>query len=198
MDKLKIEYVDINTLKEYEKNAKLHPQEQIEQIKKSIQEFNMIDPIGVWKDNSIIEGNGRYKACMQLGIKEVPIIRLDHLTDEERKAYTLAHNKLTMNTDFDFNILDSELASIININMEDFDFEISNIDADDFGTDFELPDGDKSEICQMTFTLHEKQKELIEYAMALVKDNIEETFGNTNSNGNKLYEVIRQWVELKK
>ena len=124
MDNLKIEYVDINTLKEYEKNAKLHPQEQIEQIKKSIQEFNMIDPIGVWKDNSIIEGNGRYKACMQLGIKEVPIIRLNHLTDEERKAYTLAHNKLTMNSDFDLDILNDELDDILNIDMSDFGFDL--------------------------------------------------------------------------
>ena len=196
---MEIVKIKINNLKPYKNNAKKHPKEQIEQIKKSIQEFGMNDPIAVWgKDNLIVEGHGRLEALKELGYKEVECIRLDHLTDEERKAYTLAHNKLTMNTDFDFNILDSELASIININMEDFDFEISNIDADDFGTDFELPDGDKSEICQMTFTLHEKQKELIEYAMGLVKDNIEETFGNTNSNGNKLYEVIRQWVELKK
>ena len=106
------------------KNAKLHPQEQIEQIKKSIQEFNMIDPIGVWKDNSIIEGNGRYKACMQLGIKEVPIIRLEHLSDEERKAYTLAHNKLTMNSDFDLDILNDELDDILNIDMSDFGFDL--------------------------------------------------------------------------
>ena len=124
MDNLKIEYVDINTLKEYEKNAKLHPQEQIEQIKKSIQEFNMIDPIGVWKDNSIIEGNGRYKACMQLGIKEVPIIRLDHLTDEERKAYILVHNKLNMDTGFDLDILNDELLNIDTIDMNDFGLEI--------------------------------------------------------------------------
>lgn len=126
MENLKIEYVDINTLKEYEKNAKLHPQEQIEQIKKSIQSFNMIDPIGVWKDNTIIEGNGRYKACKELGYTKVPIIRLDHLTDEERKAYTLAHNKLTMNSDFDLDILQEELDNFDTIDMSDFGFE--NID----------------------------------------------------------------------
>ncbi len=130
MNDLKVEYVNIDTLKEYEKNAKLHPQEQIEQIKKSIQRFNMIDPIGVWKDNSIIEGNGRYKACKQLGIKKVPIIRLDHLSDEERKAYTLTHNKLTMNSDFDIDILNAELDDIVNINMEDFGFDL-NLDFDD-------------------------------------------------------------------
>ena len=134
MDNLKIEYVDINTLKEYEKNAKLHPQEQIEQIKKSIQEFNMIDPIGVWKDNSIIEGNGRYKACMQLGIKEVPIIRLDHLSDEERKAYTLAHNKLTMNSDFDIDILKTELE---NLKELDFDLELTGFNIDELDDIFQ-------------------------------------------------------------
>ena len=122
MDKLKIEYVDINSIKPYKNNAKEHPQEQIEQIKNSIKQFNMIDPIGIWKDE-IVEGHGRLIACKELGYKEVPIIRLDHLTDEERKAYTLAHNKLTMNSDFDIDILNNELDDILNIDMSDFGFE---------------------------------------------------------------------------
>lgn len=53
MDKLKIEYVNINSIKPYKGNAKLHPKEQIEQIKKSIEQFNMIDPIGIWKDEIV-------------------------------------------------------------------------------------------------------------------------------------------------
>ena len=122
MDKLKIEYVDINTIKPYKNNAKQHPREQIEQIKKSIERFGMDDPIGIWQDE-IVEGHGRLIACKELGMTEVPIIRLDHLTDEERKAYTLAHNKLTMNSDFDIKMLNRELEDIININMEDFGFE---------------------------------------------------------------------------
>jgi site-specific DNA-methyltransferase (adenine-specific) len=123
MDKLKIEYVDINSIKPYKNNAKEHPQEQIEQIKNSIKQFNMIDPIGIWKDE-IVEGHGRLIACKELGYKEVPIIRLDHLSDEERKAYTLAHNKLTMNSDFDLDILNNELDDILNIDMSDFGFEL--------------------------------------------------------------------------
>lgn len=123
MDKLKIEYVDIESIKPYKNNAKLHPQEQIEQIKKSINEFGMDDPIAIWKDE-IVEGHGRLIACKQLGIQEIPIIRLDHLTDEERKAYTLVHNKLTMNSDFNLEILEEELKSIENIDMESFDFDI--------------------------------------------------------------------------
>ena len=122
MNKLKVEYVNINSIKPYKNNAKLHPQEQIEQIKNSIEQFGMDDPIGIWNDE-IVEGHGRLIACKELGYTEVPIIRLDHLTDEERKAYTLAHNKLTMNSDFDLDILNEELDSILNIDMEDFGFE---------------------------------------------------------------------------
>ena len=121
MEKLKIEYVGIDSIKPYKNNAKEHPKEQIEQIKTSIEKFGMDDPIGVW-NNEIVEGHGRLIACKELGMKEVPIIRLDHLTDEERKAYTLAHNKLTMNSDFDLDILNQELNSIVSINMEDFGF----------------------------------------------------------------------------
>ena len=117
---MKIEYISIDKIKPYKNNAKLHPREQIEQIKKSIEKFGMNDPIGIWK-NEIVEGHGRLIACKELGYTEVPIIRLDHMTDEERKAYGLVHNKLTMNSDFDFDILESELEDI-DIDMKQFGF----------------------------------------------------------------------------
>ena len=127
---LKVKYININELIPYTKNAKLHPAEQIEQIKKSITEFGMNDPIAIDKNNIIVEGHGRLIACKELGYTEVPIIRLDHLSDEERKAYTLAHNKLTMNSDFDIDILNDELDDILNIDMSDFGFENIDIDWD--------------------------------------------------------------------
>lgn len=121
---LKIEMVDINELTPYKRNAKLHPKEQIEQIKESITQFGMIDPIGIYgKNNVIVEGHGRWISCKELGLNEVPCIRLDHLSDEERKAYTLAHNKLTMNSDFDYELLNEELNDIFDIDMELFGFE---------------------------------------------------------------------------
>ena len=81
--------------------------------------------------------------------------------------------------------------------MEDLGFEIDNINEDEFDTDFELADGEKSEIEQITFTLHHEQAEYIKYAISIVEE-CKETFGNTNKNGNAIYEVVRQWAELKK
>lgn len=117
---LKIEYVPIDSIKPYSKNAKTHPAEQIEQIKKSIQEFGFKDPLAVWK-NEVMAGNGRLQAAKELGLKELPIVRLDDLTDEQRRAYALVHNKLTMNSSFDDGILSEELDNILDIDMSMFD-----------------------------------------------------------------------------
>lgn len=119
---LTIEYMPLSELKAYSNNAKIHTEEQIEQIKRSIQEFGMNDPIAIWKNNEIIEGHGRLIACTELGIDEVPVIRLDHLTDDKRKAYALVHNKLNMNTGFDDDVLDMELDDI-EVDMSDYGFE---------------------------------------------------------------------------
>ncbi len=127
---MEIEIIDINKIKPYEKNAKLHPPEQIEQIKKSIVEFGNNDPIAIDENNIIIEGHGRYLALKELGYKEAQCIRLNHLNDEQKRAYMLAHNKLTMNTDFDFEMLEEEINSIINFDMSDFGFDDININND--------------------------------------------------------------------
>jgi ParB-like chromosome segregation protein Spo0J len=83
---LQIEYVDINSIKPYKRNAKTHPIEQIRQIEDSIRQFGMDDPIAIWH-GEVVEGHGRLIACKNLGYKEVPVIRLDNLTDEQRRAY---------------------------------------------------------------------------------------------------------------
>jgi len=121
---LKIEYLPIEELKPYANNAKEHPAEQIEQIKKSIQEFGFDDPIGIWKDE-IVEGHGRLIAALELGIDTVPVIRLDHLTDDQRRAYALVHNKLTMNSDFNLDLLQIELDDI-DIDLTDFGFDLED------------------------------------------------------------------------
>ena len=121
---MEIVYKNINELKPYKNNAKKHPQNQIDKIKKSIEEFGFNDPIGIDKNNMIIEGHGRYEALKQLGVKQVPCIELNNMTEEQKKAYILVHNKLNMDTGFDNSILNDELLSIDTIDMSEFDLDI--------------------------------------------------------------------------
>lgn len=158
--KLKVEYIPIDDIKPYENNAKIHTEEQIEQIKKSIKEFGMNDPIGIWRDNIIIEGHGRLMACKELGMEEVPVIRLDDLTDDQRKAYTLIHNQTTMNTGFDLDILNQELQNI-------------EFDMFDFGFDIELDD-------------IEEEKEIIEDEVPEIPVEPKAKYGNVYRLGNHI------------
>lgn len=146
---MEIVMVRVEELVPYANNAKLHPHEQVDQIAASIEEFGDCDPIALWHnadgESEIVEGHGRVMALQKLGIEEAPAIYLDHLSDEERRAYALVHNKLTMNTGFDFEILVGEVGAIDGIDMAQFGFdtevpdfgEIFNtseeIDIDDFG-----------------------------------------------------------------
>ena len=124
MEELKIEYVDIKSIKPYKKNARKHSKESVDVIAESIQEFGMADPIAVWK-NTIVEGHGRLLACKKLGLEKVPIVRLDYMTDEQRKAYTLAHNKTQEFSSWDFDLLPNELEHIFDVDMSKFGFELT-------------------------------------------------------------------------
>lgn len=139
---LKVEYVPLEEIKVYARNAKLHPAEQIEQIKKSIQEFGMVDPVAVW-NGEIVEGHGRYIACTELGIEKIPVIRLDGLSDKERKAYALAHNKLTMNSGWEHSLLDMEIESIESIVMREYGLDLSHVDIDDLDDIFNEEEEEK-------------------------------------------------------
>lgn len=169
----------------------------VDAVAASIREFGWQQPIVVDKDGVIIAGHTRYKAAKKLKLKEIPVVVAENLTDDQVKAYRLADNKTGELAEWNFAALEEELAAVSEIDMSAFGFDAS-ISPEDFDDSFSLPDGEKPEIVQMTFTLHEKQKELIEYAMELVGPEISETFGNTNKNGNALYEVVRQWAEQRK
>lgn len=123
---MQIEKISIDKLTPYENNAKKHTAEQIEQIKESIRAFGNNDPLGIAGENNVIfVGNGRYIALKELGYKEAYCIRLDHLTEKERKAYAIAHNKLTMNTGFDDELLRLEFEDLQEI---DFNLELTGFD----------------------------------------------------------------------
>lgn len=147
-EELKIEYIDIDKLKPYERNARKHQQADVDTIKNSILEFGMCDPIGIWND-TIVEGHGRLIALKQLGYKKVPCIRLDFLTDEQRRAYGLAHNKTAEMSEWDWEFLDAELNDICDIDMTDFGFDISEDEKkeaieDDY--EVELPEEPKAKL----------------------------------------------------
>lgn len=120
---MEFEYINIDELKEYEGNAKRHPKKQIRQIMKSIEDYGYNDPIGIDENNMILEGHGRLQALKELGYKEIPVVRLTGMTEEEKKAYILVHNKINMNTGFDDEKLFGELDSL-KIDLSDFGFNM--------------------------------------------------------------------------
>ncbi|MBF0395758.1 MAG: site-specific DNA-methyltransferase [Desulfobacterales bacterium] len=133
----------LEDLKEYKNNTKLHPDEQIKQIAASIIEFGFNDPVAIDEVSSlIIEGHGRYLAAKELGMKEIPVIKLGHLTETQRRAYAIAHNKLTLNTGFDEELLRKEFEYLQNL---DFDLELTGFNMDEIGDilveDFEEKEG---------------------------------------------------------
>lgn len=125
---MEIVKISIKDLKPYENNVKKHPREQIEQIKSSIKKFGNNDPIAVDENYVIIEGHGRYEALCDLGYKEAECIILKGLTEEQKNAYRLVHNKLTMNTDFELDGLIKELDKITKFDMSEFDFDLKELD----------------------------------------------------------------------
>ena len=122
---LKTKLINLNEITPYENNAKEHPDWQIAQIKNSIEQFGFNDPIAVNENMGIIEGHGRYLAAKELGLKKVPCIILSGMTADEERAYIIAHNKLTMNTGFDLEVLEYELNAL---KVEDFDLSLTGFE----------------------------------------------------------------------
>ncbi|WP_369913081.1 site-specific DNA-methyltransferase [Streptococcus merionis] len=120
-----LEVVALPSLIPYEHNAKKHPKYQVEQIAESIKTFGNNDPIAIDDNNVIIEGHGRYLALKALGLDQIPVIRLKHLSEDQKRAYILAHNKITLNTDFDMDVLRKELTNIMGIDMAQFGFSMT-------------------------------------------------------------------------
>ena len=124
---LQIEQIPVSNLRAYTKNAKAHPEKQVQQIAASIKEFGFNNPILIDENNEIIAGHGRLEAAKIMQLAEVPIIRLSHLSEVQKRAYRLADNKISENGGWNENLLRLEIAEFETI-CNDFDINITGFD----------------------------------------------------------------------
>lgn len=137
MSKAKYSQIAIEALTEYKNNARTHSPEQVAKIARSIQEFGFINPVLINKDNVIIAGHGRVMAAKELGMTEVPCLRVEHLTEAQMRAYVIADNKLAEDAGWDMEILQNELSA-----LQELDFDIS-LTGFNFDIDEEIQDVEK-------------------------------------------------------
>jgi len=129
---MEIKMIKVDDLKPYENNPRFND-DAVEYVARSIKEFGFKVPMVIDKDNTIVAGHTRYKASLELGLKEVPCIVADDLTDEQIKAFRLADNKVSEQAGWNYDLLDLELDDILELNMEDFGFlKHEDIDIDNF------------------------------------------------------------------
>lgn len=160
---MKIIYKNIDELIPYKNNPRLND-EAVEYVKNSIKEFGFKVPIVIDKNNVIIAGHTRIKASKELGIKDIPCIIADDLTEEQVKAFRLADNKVSEKSVWDYTKLDEELDSILDIDMSMFDFNINTDDVEIERIDLSNKEFEKYEIiitCQNEIELEEKYNKLM-------------------------------------
>ena len=178
---MKIEQIKIEDLKPYERNARKHEAADVAAIVKSIEAFGFNDPVGVWgPQNVIVEGHGRVMAAKQLGMTEVPCIRLDDLTDEQRRAYALAHNKTAELSTWDAELLPLELEDLPTIDMTGFGFDLDKV-SDSWFQERERMDDSRQEGNE-------------EYNEFLDKFEIKKTTDDCYT-PDLVYEAVAAWVE---
>lgn len=146
MQEMNVIYKNIKELKPYKKNAKKHPKEQVERIANSIKEFGFTQPVIIDKNNCVVAGHGRILGAKKAGLKQVPTVCLEDLTEEQIKAYRLVDNRLN-ESEWDYNLLDEELENLTeDIDMDlfgfDMDEEEQNIEAVEDNWEEEINDND--------------------------------------------------------
>ena len=134
---------DVSELIPYVRNARTHSEAQVSQIAASIREFGFLSPILVAEDNTILAGHGRLAAALKLGLKKVPCVKENHLTETQKRAYIIADNKLSLNAGWDNELLAVELSELegadFNLDLLGFDeVELSSI----FDADKDVSDDD--------------------------------------------------------
>ena len=187
-------------------NYNKHTQFGMSLLEKSIRKFGFVEAGLISEDDVICSGNARQETAVSIGMEDVQIIDIDGTKpvylrkkglksgSNEFKELGLALNAVgKANVVFDAELIEAEVGEAV---CEEWGVEIGV--SDEFGTDFNLPDGDKAPFQQMTFTLADEQAAVIKNAIDEMKGTDEykyaETMGNENSNGNALYLIVAQWA----
>ena len=193
---MNIQNLSLTDIRPYARNPRKND-EAVKNVAASIREFGFLVPLVIDANHEIVAGHTRYKAAKSIGLKTVPCVIADELTEDQIRAFRLADNKVSEAAQWDMDLLPLELADVM-MPMADFGFEV--ISDDDFSENFTLDDGEKKPFQQISITLHDEQAKLILAAIKYVYDQkaVTETFTNENHNGNGLYEVVRQWAVQKK
>jgi ParB-like chromosome segregation protein Spo0J len=170
MQELNIVYKNIKELKPYKKNAKKHSKEQVEQIANSIKEFGFTQPVIIDKNNCVVAGHGRILGAKKAGLKQVPTVTLEELTEEQIKAYRLVDNKLN-ESEWDFSLLDEELEDLIDdIDMDLFGFDLEEEEEQKKKVEFEVKKENKIIItCKTKRQTEDLYKRLIEEGYSCTK-----------------------------
>ena len=137
-----VQEVSLNVLVPYERNAKKHGEEQLEKLKASILEFGFLTPCLIDQDFNIIAGHGRVMAAKELGLEKVPCVFIEGLTEEQRKAYILADNRLSELGEWDMELVMDELTALKD---EDFDITLTGFDFDLDDEDVQIEEDDYEE-----------------------------------------------------
>jgi hypothetical protein len=198
---MNIEWVKTKDIIPNENNPRILKDDKFKKLVQSIKDFpEMLEirPIVVNNEMMILGGNMRLKAIQEIGIKEIPIIKAENLTEQQQREFLIKDNVGFGEWDWDALANDWDYKE-----LNDWALDLPKmLDPEQFGEDFSLADGDKSPFQQMSFTLADEQATQIKNAIADIKLTEEykymETLGNENSNGNALYLIIMQWAEQKK
>lgn len=127
MSELRIEQVSVSDLRPNPRNARRHSRKQVHQIAASIREFGFNNPILIDKDGVILAGHGRVEAARLLEQGTVPVLRIEHLTAEQKRLYAIADNKIALNSDWDPDLLKSDIAELASLDLH-FDLEITGFE----------------------------------------------------------------------
>lgn len=193
-----IERRKVSALIPYARNARTHSDAQVAQIAASIREWGWTNPVLIDTEGGLIAGHGRVLAARKLGIEDIPCMIATGWSDAQKRAYILADNQLALNAGWDTEFLAIELGELAGM---DFDVSLMGFanmafNAQPLDEYPSLPDGDKPEFQQMTFTLHDSQAEEVKAALDVAKAMGAFDSPNENSNGNALARVCETFLTI--